>query len=188
VIIELNAVNYRIQKGKEAEVACYGVYEYDDKPFNGLIEFDNNLKQDSIGEVRYRIIGITDNLYNLSAFTSNFVSVIFDDIVIKQKISTYIPSQINVITEISFVYDGEPVSNAKVKVNSVGDYYNSGIYRATVFSYLPYSTIITEVEIDGFEKQISWVSVWAIGNICILFSVAFFAFFLLSRIIVRRKT
>jgi len=187
VIIELNAVNYRIQKGKEAEVACYGVYEYDDKPFNGLIEFDNNLKQDSIGEVRYRIIGITDNLYNLSAFTYNFVSVIFDDIDIKQKIITYIPSQINVITEISFVYDGEPVSNAKVKVNGVGDYYNLGIYRATIFSYLPYSTIITEVEIDGFEKQISWISVWAIGNICILLSVAFFAFFLLSRIIVRRK-
>ena len=187
VIIELNAVNYRIQKGKEAEIVCYGVYEYDDRPFNGLIEFDNNLKQDSIGEVRYRIIGITDNLYNLSAFTYNFVSVIFDDIDIKQKISTYIPSQINVITAISFVYDGEPASNAKVKVNSVGDYYNSGIYRATIFSYLPYSTIITEVEIDGFEKEISWVSVWAIGNICILFSVAFIAFFLLSRIIVRRK-
>lgn len=187
VKLELHAADSRVQVGTKAEMVYQGSYEYDGEPFIGSIELDKDLRQDNIGEVRYEVRGISDELYNLSTFNSNTVSCVFDDIEIEQKLNTVIPTQIVVETKIQYVYDGGPVTDAKVTVNGVGNNIGSGSYRTVLYSFFPYGKLITEVELDRFDTRIMEIRTFALGNSCVWSGAVLLAIYLVARAIILRK-
>jgi hypothetical protein len=187
VKLELYAVNPRVQVGTEANIMCQGVYEYDGEPFEGSVMFDKDLRQDDIGEVRYEVKGISDELYNLSSFISNAASCVFDDIEVEQEVNTAIPTQIAVVTEARYVYDGKPVEGARVLVNGVGEHLGSGSYRSVVYSFLPQARLITEITLDGFDSRIIETWTYSLGNSCVLSGAVLLAIYLVAGSIVKRK-
>ena len=187
VNLELQAANLRVQVGTEADILCRGVYEYDSKPFKGSVMFDKDLMRDDICEVRYEVREISDELYNLSSFTSNTASCIFDDIEVEQEVNTAIPTQIAVVTEARYVYDGKPVEGARVLVNGVGEHLGSGSYRSVVYSFLPLARLVTEVTLDGFDAHVIETRTYSLGNSCALSVVVLLTIYIVVRPIFKRK-
>ena len=187
VKIELHASNSRVQVGDEACIAFQGVYEYDGEPFEGSTELNKDLRQYDIGEVEYEVTGVSDGLYNLSKFTSNAVSCIFDQIEIEQNVDTAIPTRITVVTKARYAYDGRPVEGARVVVNGAGENLGSGSYESVIYSFFPYLELVTEVALDGFDARTIETHTYSIGNSCIWSGLVLSAIYILSRLIRQKK-
>ena len=80
VVIELRAERSRVDVGGEAKIEASGFYLYDRKPFKGSYLLNDSLVKDVVGKYCYRVSGIEDEEYGLTAFSSNEVCVIFDRI------------------------------------------------------------------------------------------------------------
>jgi hypothetical protein len=187
VNLRLDAASQRVQVGLKAEITHTGTYEYDGRPFEGNVVLDRSPDIDEVGEVTYAVVGIEDDLYDLTSFKSNQVSCIFDEIMFVQDASTVTPTRVHVETRIFYAYDGKPVENADVKVNGAGDYVGNGVYGSDIVSLFPFMKTRTEIEIEGFEAQTIERGVLLIGNTG-LFSCAFiFSVILLGRKYVFQK-
>jgi len=57
-----------------------GIYEYDGSPFDGRINLNYSARVNSVGRYNITAVSISDQRYNLTAFTSNTLSLIFDSI------------------------------------------------------------------------------------------------------------
>lgn len=57
-----------------------GIYEYDGSPFDGQIKVNYSARVNSVGRYNITAVSISDQRYNLTAFTSNTLSLIFDSI------------------------------------------------------------------------------------------------------------
>lgn len=181
VNLHLDIKDPRVQVGKVAEITYMGSYEYDNSPFEGRITLDRSLKQDGVGKKRYTVERIEDYMYNLSSFTSDDVTCIFDDLEFEQEISTAVPTQAHVETRIYYAYDHKPVENADVKVNGIGYHTGSGIYESALFSFFPLMKIKTEIKLGGFETRTFETETVNLGNIGLLSGIAVIIFLLLGR-------
>ena len=179
--LHLDVTSPRVQVGSEADITYTGTYEYDGSPFEGSVVLDRSPEINEVGEVTYAVIGIEDDLYDLSSFESNQVSCIFDEIVCVQDVSTATPSKLRVETRLFYAYDGRPGEDADVEVNGVGDYIGQGVYRSDLFSFNPFMKVRTESELDGFEAQIIERDVLLIGNAGLCSGAVIFTLMILGR-------
>ncbi len=154
-----------MEVGSEAEIICSGIYEYDRKPFKGSIKFDDDLKQNNLGEKNFGVLSISDSLYNLSVFEFNEVSCVFDDIEIEQQISTAIPTQVQILTIIHYKFDHKLVEDAQVNVNGLGEHIGSGKYKTTLYTFNPFLRLNTEIELEDWETQVVEKNIYSLGNI-----------------------
>ncbi len=165
VILSLDVPHERVEVGSKAEIICNGIYEYDRKPFKGSVTFDNDLKQNTLGEKNFSVLSISDPLYNLSVFEFNEVSCIFDDIEIEQQTGTVIPTQVQILTTIHYKFDHKPVEYAQVKVNGLGEYIGSGKYKTTLYTFNPFLQLNTEIKIEDWKTQVIEKNIYPLGNI-----------------------
>jgi len=164
VYLELDVKNNKLQIGSEAEITCRKWYEYDKMPFNGHYELSNPLKKNTIGTVTYKANKITDPQYSLTAFQSNEVSCMFDEITIEQSVVTSIPSQVKIITKVMYKSDNSAVENAVVDVNGEGIHVGNGVYFSTIHTLLPRLVINTKVTESGFETIFTHRTIVLTGN------------------------
>jgi hypothetical protein len=161
----------RVEIGSQVDFNIDAIYEFDGRFFKGEILFNHPLKQVTLGEKIFRVRGIVDSRYNLTAFKSNQVSCIFDDIVIEQEFKGLNPTQVHVLTRVNFLTDLTPVNNASVKVNGIGEHVNLGEYRSTVYTWKPYTLLRTEVKLDGWDMRFIDKNFVAMGNIFTVISI-----------------
>ena len=67
----------QLTTGTNATISWSGYYEYDHAPFSGLVILNDTTLKQAPGTYAYTVKGIADNRYNLTAFSSNTVSVEF---------------------------------------------------------------------------------------------------------------
>lgn len=82
VHLNLSLADNRIDVGEEPELVVSGFYEYDGTPFRGQVKLSTPPDYSRVGEYTYTVEEIYDPLYNLTCFTCNNVTCIWDRIVI----------------------------------------------------------------------------------------------------------
>jgi hypothetical protein len=186
VKIEIGLDQERVDILGEAEITTSAKYEYDGWLFRGELLFNSPMRQGFIGPAVFKVSGIIDEKYGLTTFKTNEVSCVFDDVNVEQEVQATNPTQIQVMTRVSYVSDGAPMMGARVWVNGVGDETEPGVYRSTLFTWGPMIHLRTEVELDGWEARVSERGVIALGNIGVFalggVSVASVSGFVLFRI------
>jgi hypothetical protein len=68
--------------GSVAQISATAVYAFDNSPFKGSYSLNDTLVKTFICKCGYRVSGIVDELYGLTAFDTNEVSIIFDKVVV----------------------------------------------------------------------------------------------------------
>jgi glycoprotein endo-alpha-1,2-mannosidase len=169
VVIDLMASEPRVEVGSEALINMSAHYEYDRQPFSGTIHLNDTLTKNSEGTYHYTVSGISDNLYGLTSFTSNAVSIVFDHIIVSPTTETTAPGGIGVTARLSFESDGRPVDGATVTVNGVPARESSpGIFQATVATWSPLYQLNVVIERPGFSPQNITLSGYATGNVLLV--------------------
>jgi hypothetical protein len=77
VDITLSTSTPSLPFGSNASITWTGYYEYDKTQFNGRITLNDTTVKTVPGAFTYTVSKISDNKYNLTAFTSNSVTVTF---------------------------------------------------------------------------------------------------------------
>lgn len=169
VVIHLMASNSRVEVGSEAPIIESANYEYDHQPFSGTIHLNDTLTKYSVGTYYYTASSISDDLYGLTSFTSNTVSITFDRIIMNPTMETTAPGNIGVTARLSFESDGRPVDEAAVTVNGVpAAESNPGIFQTTVATWGPLYLLNVTIERPGFSPQNITLSGYATGNILLV--------------------
>lgn len=81
--VELKAGDHRINVGDEAEIEWSGYYEYDKSDFGdtGTVILNSyNLSKDAVGDYTYEVSEVIDDIYGLSRFTSNPITIVWDEV------------------------------------------------------------------------------------------------------------
>jgi hypothetical protein len=183
VLLSLEIPNTRVEIGLEPDIKIDGIYEYDGKIFKGSVNYDGIPKQYFIGERFFNVVNISDSLYDLSLFESNNVSCVFDEIVVEQDISSSVPTQVKILTNIHYKSDDKPVSEAMVKVNGIGEYVSPGTYESIVYSFHPLPHLSTEIKLDEFKNKVVEQRILSTSNIM---AESVLSIFILSLIIKSR--
>ncbi|MFQ5871576.1 MAG: hypothetical protein ACE5IB_05420, partial [Candidatus Geothermarchaeales archaeon] len=130
VRIQLSAEDTRINADSSAVVVWTALYEYNDTPFQGAVSLNNPLSRSDVGASMYVVESISDDLYGLSAFTSNEVEVIFDKVSVKLSVSNSrigVGSTAQILVEAGYMYDeapydGEVLFSEELTQMEVGEY------------------------------------------------------------------
>lgn len=80
VAVTLVPGDERIDVGSNASILWKAAYEYDDTVFVGSIILNETTMHEGVGKRGYRVLEIRDEKHGLSAFTTNEVSIIFDEV------------------------------------------------------------------------------------------------------------
>ncbi len=83
VIVSLTAPRTRIDVGSRAPIQIDAKYAYDGARLDGEVLLSESLVQNNVGEYTYRAVRVVDNLYGLSVFESNEVTIVFDRVVVE---------------------------------------------------------------------------------------------------------
>jgi len=111
VLVTLSASNERINVGSEAEIEWTATYEYDQTPFHGWVEFNDNLIQDEAGKYLYAVGSVGDAKYDVESFESNAVDVIFDEVTVKIRADDKrlsVGEEVNITLHARYGYNNEP--------------------------------------------------------------------------------
>ncbi|MEM3488550.1 MAG: LamG-like jellyroll fold domain-containing protein, partial [Nitrososphaerota archaeon] len=193
VNVTLNIKSSRINVGFYAEINSYATYEYDGTLFTGTIILnDTNFTQDFVGKKTFKTQGIIDSTYGLSSFTTNEVSCIFDRVKYENKIENPSFGTILALSNLNYEFDNQPVTNAKLKINGISaQNMGNGLYRATLYSYMPFITINIQFDVPNFESmtisfiQIAWINLILI--IIIIVGLTFLIILLYRRHVESKK-
>jgi len=185
VLVSLEIPHWRVEMGSEPEVTINGIYEFDEKPFRGSIRLDHGSGAYDVGERVITVSSVSDDEYNLSVFESNEVSYIIDEINFEQDINTVTPMQIQISTTLRYKSDNEPVEDAIVRVNGLGDHVGSGEYSSTVYTLNPFQRLDTEIKLNGFEEKVIRTKTFSISNI--VFESILMAIVPIGLVIIRLK-
>ena len=166
ISIELRIDNSRVDVGTRIEPEVKAFYEYDKSVFNGLIFYNTELYSDTVGYKKIKVKSIRDNLYGLSAFNSNELTVIWDRIKLSLEIRrsrVEVGSEANITVDGIYEYDQKPFGgyvafNENLKQNITGQI-NFGVesisdplYNLSVFTFNQVICIFDGIEI---EQQIN---------------------------------
>jgi M6 family metalloprotease-like protein len=152
VVFELSTRYSRISVGSTAEIYINAYYAYDHMPFVGSYRLNDTLTKTDIGEYTYRVILERDDLYGLTYYVSQRISIIFDRINYEIDIDTSRLGASKLVLSLYYDYDGTAVDNAEITVNGVEFYQISpGMYEAIIQGFTIQSTLQIRIVIPGFK-------------------------------------
>jgi len=156
----------RVMVGTRIEPVITGVYEYDEAPFQGTSDLDEDLVQHEIGEFTFAVASIDDLVHGLTEFESNEASCIWDRIVVEESISAITPGSAGVTLDFSFESDGAPVEGAEVYINGkLAVEEEPGRYTSRVFNLSPSLRVSASLDSPGFDEEYAFGQTYSIGNI-----------------------
>ena len=134
-------------------------------PFNGYIfvngervpvkngVFNYVVSGNSIGLVKVSVEKVIDNMYNLTAFKSNTLEILFDQIDIDAA-GNYVDGEYIINISLSYLSDGSPVEGAEVFVNgSTASNVGDGEYVYKFRSDIGEADFVITVDMDGFRVE-----------------------------------
>jgi hypothetical protein len=152
-----------VNVGTNVIVTYQAIYEYDGKTFSGIVMLNDTVfSQDNVGKRGYKAVGIVDNKYGLSTFTTNEVYVIWDRVNITTSILNTrigVGSTANISWTGFYEYDGQAflgsVSyNDTLTKNLIGKYgyavasITDPLYGLTVFTANEVYCIFDRIKVD----------------------------------------
>jgi hypothetical protein len=172
VDVMLSSAEDRISVGSTAPIVWNGKYEYDQALFEGNITLNDNVVKNSVGLVNYIVANISDLRYGLTNFTTNEVSIIFDDLNCSVKADTSAIGRVMLDVNVTYQFDGKPVTDANVTVGTMqAEDTGSGRYEAIMSEWKPYAGYRIIIEKESFEKNLGF-SVAVTANITIMMLAA----------------
>jgi M6 family metalloprotease-like protein len=168
----LSSAKERISVGSTAPIVWNGKYEYDQAVFEGNVTLNDDVAKNSVGLVHYKVVNVSDLLYGLTNFTTNEISIIFDDLNCSVKADTSAIGRVLLEVNITYQFDGKPVTDANVTVGTVqAEDMGSGRYEASILEWKPYAGYQVSIEKETFEKNLD-VSIAMTTNIAIMLLAA----------------
>ncbi|MCH7705568.1 MAG: hypothetical protein IIB33_00780 [Chloroflexi bacterium] len=153
VAITLEPGSVRVQAGYPASIRTVASYESDNTPFVGTIIFDNDLTHDDLGPQDFTVSQITDAVNQVTLFTANTATVIFDQIEAVHEFGSMVPGAVRVRGSLTYLFDGAPVTGARVSLgDSSGLTNDNGSYDVTHWSLVPWGSVDLVVAADGFQQ------------------------------------
>jgi M6 family metalloprotease-like protein len=187
VNVTLYTADTRISIGTNAQINWTGVYEYDGRPLTGNITLSDDLTKNDVGTISYRVESVSDTLYGLTAFTSNTIQIVFDDLISQTKFEITTPGRTTLKINLNFKSDGTPLTDADVTIESVkAQNLGNGEYVATLSNWNPYATYQVNIEKGSFIRNFS-VSSIVIGNAALLGVIATIVAISVFLLVKRRK-
>jgi len=153
VHIDLISNRGRIDVSSEAPLQINAYYEYDHQPFKGEIKLNNALYQDEVGKYEYKVESIKDDLYGLTRFKANNISIIFDEVIItleKMRDRVDVGSRAPIMIKAKYAYDNKPF-NGQVILSQDLVQKSVGKYRYTVKKIIDQLYGLTKFESNSIE-------------------------------------
>jgi hypothetical protein len=160
VILNASAMNSRINVGELAHVAAGGIYQYDSSIWNGDFTLNDTLEKNEVGRYEFTVTSFTDPNYDLTAFESNSVSIIWDRVNLtlscaQERVS--VGSVAPIVWTGKYQYDqsrfqGNITLNENIVKNSVGlaqyavTSISDSLYNLTVFATNDINIIFDELD------------------------------------------
>lgn len=197
VQVVLQSVDERINVGNTASIVKLATYGYDGTPFVGSIVLNDTLYKNVIGKFGYTCESVTDGKYELNAYMSNKVYVIYDKVsiileVIGERASVEKTATVKESAIYQYdgaTYDGIIVLNDTLTKPTVGQYdytvekIESDPHNITVFVSNVISIIFDRVNIQlsiedarinaGETVIISWFGTYEYDNAIFMGSVLY---------------
>jgi hypothetical protein len=120
IIVELEALDERINVGEVAPLFYSAHHAYDGQEFSGNIYF-NPIVLESPGSANIRVVRVSDMVYFLSAFEANTVPMIWDQVQVDLRVEDdRVDLGESVVVEVSvhYAYDGQPLDPSMVRLNA----------------------------------------------------------------------
>ena len=136
VVVTLYVDDPRIDVGSDGDISYIAYYAYDGTMFRGRIYLNDTLSKDQVGIYYYTVERVEDELYGLTAYESNVVSIIFDKVIIELIPNTPIAIPgMNASIDIRayYEYDGKPF-NGRIYLNGSTYSESEGTLHYTVES------------------------------------------------------
>ncbi len=131
VEVVLSVSKGRVDVGSSIDIQVEGSYLYDGRPYDGVVDLNENLTQTEVGSYLYTVSKIYDDSHGINVFRSNTVSVIFDRVRVtlsSEKERVEVGTEVNVTWRGIYEYDGSPFEgtitlNDEPIKDEVGRYY-----------------------------------------------------------------
>jgi hypothetical protein len=164
VVLTVSVRDSRVCVGSSVEFDVGGRYEFDSGVWNGSVMFNDTLTKSEVGVVSYAVVSVSDPLFNLTAFSGNAVSVVFDELVLDVRSEVVLPGRVEVSVTLKYVSDGSSVADADVTVGDVrAENVGGGRYVVSLSEWRPYGSYRVVVERGTFLED-SVVSFVVVGN------------------------
>lgn len=159
--------DFRVGVNEQARITFTGKYEFDETIFSGSITLnDTVLTQSTTGRRGYSVVEITDDLYQLTEFSSNEIQILFDELKISTQTETLMPGITKVIIELNFASDNTPVESGEVFVNNIKcTKVDAGKYQTNLSNLMPYQSFNVKIDVPDFSRMEVSDSVLPLGNI-----------------------
>ncbi|MEM3875277.1 MAG: DUF2341 domain-containing protein [Candidatus Bathyarchaeia archaeon] len=142
VLVTISAANTRINIGSQAQISLDAVYAYDGTRFQGYVRLnDTETAKRSAGRWGFTVLAISDDLYGLTVFESNAVSIVWDGLAVYAQ-SVDLERGL-VAVRVKYAYDGLPVEGARVSYAGLTAYTNASgwaVFNAWNITRVPYGT------------------------------------------------
>jgi hypothetical protein len=166
VEVELVYPGGRTEVGRRAPVDIIATYEYDGAPFTGEVNLDGTLISDVVGSRTITVSSIVDEEQGLTGFSSNKVSVLWDEIMVDKTVNSMIPGKTTVSLDVYYASDGRPVKGAEVYVaGKRSREVEPGVYVRDLQGLLPFSSIEVDVRSPGIDQAYNFGNQLNVGNI-----------------------
>ena len=155
----LSPASARVDVNSTAVINVLGKHLYDGRTFNGRIEFSNNLTQSRVGNFSYTVSKAVDYDYNVVAFESNTVYIVFDQIVLAESGTSAARCGVGTSQQVWFklahAFDGKPldISNARVYVDGQPAQYDSGSGK-WILQVTEYTVSRKVYKMTGFQETV----------------------------------
>jgi M6 family metalloprotease-like protein len=164
VLLNLSLKDERINVGDAAQIIVTGTHESDGRPWDGSFTLDGSLVEDQVGIHHFQVTSITDVEFNLTAFQSNIVSVVWDRVNLQlacpyQKVQVGTPAPISWTGKYDFddtafvgevVLDDDVIKNSTQPATYTVANLSDSLYNLTVFSsnsvHLIFDNIVYKLE------------------------------------------
>jgi len=187
VVVVLRSELDRVRVGREARITYAAHYEFDGRPLVGRVRLNRDLRGVELGPARFEAAGVEDEQFGLTAFTTNAVTVIFDEILASLEVESVAPFSVRIVLRLAYEYDGSPVVDAVVRILGVVlEHEGGGVYAATIETLSLYLESEVVYEVEGFEPKVLRAEHVPLGNILLWVAVAGLAVYCARRIF-RRK-
>jgi len=164
--VELVYPGGRTEVGMRAPVDVIATYAYDGAPFTGEVNLDGALVSDEVGSRTLEVSSIVDDEYDLTGFSSNKVSVLWDEIIVEKTVNTLVPGKATVSLDVTYASDGRPVKGAEVYVGGKRSReVEPGLYVREITGLLPFSSVDVDVRSAGIDQAYSFGNQLNVGNI-----------------------
>jgi hypothetical protein len=110
----------RIEVGRTISITTSAFYVFDGTSFEGSVHLnDTTYISNSVGKHVFTTATIVDNKYNLATFSSDVVSVVWDQINVESAINLVAPGTIEIGVKLRYASDGAPANDTTVIIDGM---------------------------------------------------------------------